>query len=333
MNPLTARRLFAPAHAFDEPVVLAMVLFAAGALALSVALTATLRRAGVLGDDLHRELRQRNLTWAFVLPLLFVPVLLGAGPAFAVFLLIALACYREYARATGLFRHPTLSAAVVLAILAVFFAAVDHWYGLFVAVWPLAVSFLAAVSLLGDRPVGYIQRTALAVFAFALLGAGFAHIAYFANDPHFRAIILWLILAVIVSDIAGYLCGRLLGRRKLCPNTSPRKTLAGSLGALLFAAAFAAAVGAFVFAGQPVGQARHLVVLGLIIAAAAQLGDLMVSAIKRDLGLKDIGCCLPGHGGLLDRFDSLLLVAPAAFHYIGYLQGVGLDQPPRIITG
>lgn len=71
----------------------------------------------------------------------------------------------------------------------------------------------------------------------------------------------------------------------------------------------------------------------LDICVGGQLGDLMLSSIKRDLGIKDMGTLIPGHGGLLDRFDSLLLVAPAVFHYVRYFIGIGLDQPARILSG
>ena len=70
-----------------------------------------------------------------------------------------------------------------------------------------------------------------------------------------------------------------------------------------------------------------------LVGLLGQLGDLTLSSIKRDVGIKDTGALIPGHGGVLDRFNSLLLVAPAAFHYIGYFNGFGLDQPARIITG
>jgi phosphatidate cytidylyltransferase len=73
--------------------------------------------------------------------------------------------------------------------------------------------------------------------------------------------------------------------------------------------------------------------MGLIVTVGGQLGDLVVSALKRDLDLKDMSNLLPGHGGLLDRFDSTLLVAPAIFHYIMYVQGLGMHQPTRILTG
>jgi phosphatidate cytidylyltransferase len=69
------------------------------------------------------------------------------------------------------------------------------------------------------------------------------------------------------------------------------------------------------------------------VSVAGQFGDLMVSSIKRDIGIKDMGASIPGHGGLLDRFDSMLLVAPAVFYYIEFFRGFGLDQPTRIFTG
>ena len=80
------------------------------------------------------------------------------------------------------------------------------------------------------------------------------------------------------------------------------------------------------------GQWHHLVAMGVLLSVAGQMGDLVISSMKRDLHIKDMGSFIPGHGGLLDRFDSLLFVGPVMFHYIGYFQGFGLDQPVRIFT-
>jgi len=76
----------------------------------------------------------------------------------------------------------------------------------------------------------------------------------------------------------------------------------------------------------------RLILLGLILSVSGQLGDLTLSSIKRDLGIKDWAATFPGHGGLLDRFNSLIFASPAVFHLVGYFQGIGLDQTPRIIT-
>ena len=260
------------------------------------------------------------------------PVLLGAGWTIAAICVMSLVCYREFARATGMFREPSISALVVLGILAVTFAVADHWYGLFVAITPLLIVVLAAIAICKDQPTGYIQRVALGVFAFLLFGICFGHLAYFANDTNFRPMLVWLILCVELNDIFAYIVGKTLGRTKLAPNTSPNKTVAGALGALVLTTILAAGLGSLVFAGTPINQPLKLITLGLIVSLSGQLGDLTLSSIKRDLGIKDWAATFPGHGGLLDRFNSLLFSAPAVFHYVGYMQGIGLNQVPRIIT-
>src|ERR687884_461892 len=77
----------------------------------------------------------------------------------------------------------------------------------------------------------------------------------------------------------------------------------------------------------------RMIALGMLLSLTGQWGDLVMSSIKRDLGIKDMAATIPGHGGLLDRFDSLIFVAPAGFHYLGYLLGLRLHQPTRIMTG
>jgi phosphatidate cytidylyltransferase len=224
---------------------------------------------------------------------------------------------------------------VVAGIVVVFFAAADHWYGLFVAAWPLAIALIAVVALLADEPRGYIQRVALAIFSFSLFGMSLGHLAYMANDVLFRPMLMWLLLCVELNDVFAYICGKLFGRRKLAPNTSPNKTIGGAVGALALTTLLAASLGHFVFRDTEVDHPMHLVALGVLISVLGQCGDLVLSSVKRDLGIKDMAATIPGHGGLLDRFDSLLLVAPAVFHYVGYFKtnGIGLDQLARIITG
>ena len=154
-----------------------------------------------------------------------------------------------------------------------------------------------------------------------------------ANDAEYRPILLILILTVELNDIFAYLAGKTLGRRKLASNTSPNKTIGGALGALVLTSALVATLLHFVFRDSALDHPFHLVTLGILISVAGQVGDLMISSIKRDLGIKDTGVVLPGHGGLLDRFDSLLLVGPAVFHYAHYFLGLGLDQSTHILSG
>ncbi|MDB5413089.1 MAG: phosphatidate cytidylyltransferase [Rubritepida sp.] len=300
----------------------------AAALAIGV-----LSAAGKISVPLRHELWLRLGSWCGLFPVMIVPVLLGREWTIAAVTLLSLACYREYARATGLFRERLLSLAVVLGLLAANFAALDNWYGFYVALWPLTASILAIVSIPQDRPAGYIQRVALAVFAYMLFGAGLSHLSFMANDPGYRPIILLLLTTVALNDVAAFTAGKLIGGPKLLPATSPNKTISGALGAVAVTTLVVTLLGGALFEGTVLSFAPWLILLGLLVSVAGQAGDLMLSSIKRDLGIKDMGVVLPGHGGILDRFNSLLLVSPIIFHLVHYVIGLGTGQPTRLITG
>lgn len=333
MDPATKERLFGFRSAFDHPVTLWITVAAAGGIVLAFVVIAVLKATGRVGPELHRELVKRTRSWAILAPLLIIPVLLGGFWTMLGAAALSLLCYQEFARATGLFRHRLLSAIVVLGILALFFATLDHWYGFFTALTPLTVILLAAVAITADQPKGYIQRVALGVFGFLFFGTCLGHLGFMGNDADYRPIVLVLLLTVEMNDVFAYCTGKLFGRRKLAPQTSPNKTIGGALGAVILTGSLVAVAGHFVFLGGPMDRPLLLAGLGLIISVAGQLGDLMLSSIKRDLGIKDMGSLIPGHGGILDRFDSLILVAPAVFHYVRYHHGIGQGQVERIITG
>jgi phosphatidate cytidylyltransferase len=266
-------------------------------------------------------------------PLIVVPVLLGAAWTFLAVGVLSLACYREFARATGLFREKRISAMVAIGIVAVTLAAADHWYRLFVALTPVTLVVITAVATSQDRPSGYIQRVAVAVFSFLLFGTCLGHLGYLANDTRFRSLILMLLFSVQLNDIFAYIVGKSLGGPKLAPHTSPNKTISGSLGAAVLTSLLVFGLSGLVFPEGPSSGAVQRLALGLLIAIAGQFGDLSVSSIKRDVGVKDTGALIPGHGGVLDRANSLLLSAPVVFHYINYLETIGTGQAPRILSG
>jgi phosphatidate cytidylyltransferase len=335
MNPATKERLFDVSGALGHPVVLGVVVAVAVALALTPLVFLALAKLGKLTPEHRQELWRRYWSWLILIPLMMGPVLLGAAATIAAVCVMSLLCYREFARASGLFRERLLTALVALGILAVTFAVADNWYHLFLALPPLFIGVIAAGAITQDRPEGYVQRVGLSVFAFLLFGVCFGHLGFIANDRHFRPILFWLVTCVELNDIFAYLVGRTFGRRKLAPHTSPNKTIAGSVGALVLTTALAAALGVLVFRGTKLAHPAHLIALGLLISVGGQLGDLTLSSIKRDLGIKDWAATLPGHGGFLDRFNSLLWVAPAVFHYMHYVLpgGVGAGQEIRIISG
>jgi phosphatidate cytidylyltransferase len=318
-------------EAFAHPVTGWIVLAVCAALIAGAAVVAVLSFAGAIAPSLQRELWLRLGSWALLAPAMILPILAGRAWTIAAVTLLGLACLQEYCRATGLFRERFICLMVVIGIVAVNLAALDHWYGFFVALMPLSCGFVAVASIPFDRPQGFIQRVALGIFAFFLFGAGLAHLGYIANDANYRPTILMLLLAVGLNDVFAYTVGKTIGGPKLLPHTSPNKTLSGAVGALILTTIVVAVLGHSIFAGTAMDRPILLVGLGLIVSIAGQLGDLMLSSIKRDIGIKDMGVAIPGHGGVLDRFNSILLVAPAAFHYVGYFVGFGLDQPTRTL--
>jgi phosphatidate cytidylyltransferase len=332
MDAASRERLWGWQHALDAPFVRGFLIGLLVILVLVPVCIGLLSPSRKTTKERQSELWARYRSWLIFVPLMIGPILLGAGWTIAAICVMSLFCYREFARATGMFREPNISALVVIGIFAITFAVADHWYGLFVAITPLCVALLAAIAICSDQPKGYIQRVGLGIFAFLLFGVCFGHLSYFANDTNFRSILIWLIVCVEMNDIFAYMVGKTTGRRKLAPNTSPNKTVAGALGALVLTTCLAASLGTVALAGSGVSSLPKLVLLGMIVSVSGQLGDLTLSSIKRDLGIKDWAATFPGHGGLLDRFNSLLFASPAVFHFIGYIQGIGLDQTPQIIT-
>ena len=134
-------------------------------------------------------------------------------------------------------------------------------------------------------------------------------------------LLMFPIAVTWATDTGAYAFGRLFGRRKLIPSVSPAKTVEGAVGGLLVAV-----LGTWLyvtFLMQPFAQLSVLplgmILFGLSVGVVGQVGDLVESLLKRDAGVKDSGRLLPGHGGILDRFDSLLFVLPVAYLLLGYL--------------
>jgi phosphatidate cytidylyltransferase len=152
------------------------------------------------------------------------------------------------------------------------------------------------------------------LFVYAYVGGlgGFAGLVLGFNDG--IGILLGLVLCVVANDIAAYFGGRRFGRRPLTaisPNKTVEGFVAGAAGSLL--------VGVVLVGSITPWDRPSALFLGLIIALLAPLGDICESMIKRDLGVKDLGGILPGHGGVLDRFDAILFCLPAVYYLVRLL--------------
>jgi phosphatidate cytidylyltransferase len=301
-----------------------------GALILAAAAIAVLAVLGRLSPGLRSELIKRTAAWAVMAPLVILPLLFGKLTTVVLFTVLGLLCYREFARATGLFREKRMSALVAIGIVSFNLAALDHWWALFTALPALVIVVLLVAAILKDQPKGYLQRVGLSILSVLLFGYCLSHLSYFANEPRYRAPVMALILVVAFNDVFAFCVGKTIGGPKLAPNTSPGKTVSGAVGAIVLTTFFGGLLAHTVITG-PIAEWPHAFTMAFLVSIAGILGDLTISSVKRDVGVKDMGAVIPGHGGVLDRCNSLLLAAPVLFHYVGYIQGVGLEQPTRIL--
>src|SRR5437773_10674722 len=236
MSETTGERLFGFRHAFDNPVTVVLTLTALTLFLLAPLLIFITTRSAASNSDKRKELWDRYRSWIWLALFILIPILAGAFWTILAVATLSFLSYREYARITGLFRERTISLIVVTGILLITFSALDNWYRLFVALFPLTVALIAIGGLIPDQPKGYIQRVGLGVLGFALFGSALGNLGYMANDWNYRPILLLIIFAVELNDIFAYICGHLFGRRKFVPNTSPNKTVGGALGAIALTA-------------------------------------------------------------------------------------------------
>jgi phosphatidate cytidylyltransferase len=181
------------------------------------------------------------------------------------------------------------------------------------AKWALAALAIAAIGVLGWRlpggAAGYVRDVTAGIFTLLYLPLAGVFVALMLAQPDGSRRALIFVVLTVCSDTGGYLAGIFVGKHPMAPAISPKKTwegLAGSLAACLVA-------GGLLVPGLLAGRLWQGLLLGLAAVGTATLGDLAESMIKRDLEIKDMGHLLPGHGGIMDRIDSLLVMAPVVW--------------------
>jgi phosphatidate cytidylyltransferase len=309
--------------ALESPIVRGYLLVLAGLLVLGGGVLALLRFV------LHKKVDhawKAYRGWLIMIPLVFGALLLGREATIIFFTLLGIGAFKEFARATGLYRDWWMTGVVMLGIAAIGTVSlvddpgthVHGWYGMLMALPVYVVSAILMIPIFRDRAEGQLQPIALALLGFIYIGWMFGHLAFLANATNAYGYLLFLLFAVPLNDISAFTFGRILGRRKFRPHISPNKTWAGAIGALAVSMAFPWCV-RFSF---PEFTSLELILTGIIVGIGGQLGDLSISVIKRDIGIKDMGALIEGHGGVLDRVDSLIYVAPLFFHMTRYFHGL-----------
>ena len=303
--------MMSPSAALQEPVFRAYVGIVIGVLITAGIVLALLQSVfkKQLGD-----IWKTYRSWLFMAPLAALLIFAGRVSFIVGLTLLALVACKELARASGLDRDRSMSLAVYAGICAMGLASLLANSGLFVATPIFAVMLILLLPILRNRVDGELRRISLGIISFIYLGWMFGHLAFLANAVNAYGYLCYVIFATEVSDVAAFAFGKLFGRHPLRSEISPRKTWEGALGALAIAMALPWLLRfSFPFFGK-----WQLVLAGLIVGVGGQLGDLSISLLKRDLDAKDMGASIPGHGGILDRIDSLIYVAPLFMQMVAY---------------
>ena len=335
MSKEISDRFFGYEHAFSHPFTGGVVVTIAILLLVSPLIFKILCSTVGICAETNHELWARWRSWIWISCAIVIPILLGSAFVIAGVFLLSLFCYREFARATGIFREKPIGLAVFLGLCLITFSVIDNYPRLFFAAPILGIGLISIITIPQDRPSGLIQRVGLGIMGYLFFCFSLGYLGFLTADPLYRAYLLLLLVTVELNDIAAYCSGKLFKGRKLLPNISPGKTVSGAVGAIVMTTTTILLLGHWVvFKGTPMDSWSNLLILGVGISIFGQFGDLLVSAIKRDLNVKDMGAALPGHGGLLDRFDSLIIVSPMYYHFLSLTLGtLGKNQPERIITG
>ncbi|HFK3154247.1 phosphatidate cytidylyltransferase [Citrobacter sedlakii] len=268
-----------------------------------------------------RELTLRIRTWWVIVVLFSLAILSPAWLALTFFGLVSFMALKEFltlAPSRQADRMPLLWMFIAIPVNYGFIG--TGWYGMFVVFIPVYVFlFLPARMVIAGDTQGFLRTASQLHWSLMTTVFAFSHVAFLlvlpADGKQTGALlVLFLVGLTEFNDVAQYIWGKSFGRIKVTPTVSPNKTLAGLLGGVATTALVALLLGPLL---TPMSGAMALL-SGVIIGVTGFCGDVVMSAIKRDCGVKDSGTLLPGHGGILDRLDSLIFTAPVFFHFIRY---------------
>lgn len=279
-----------------------------------------IKRDEIFMKSPNSSLKTRVITCAVAVPLLILVLLSPKYILIPVVMAASLVALFEYFKAVGLTEHPLLCimgyiASLVISVGAEFSTAtsISLVYVFMIAVF---------VVMLIKHPQITVKHIGLLIFGLFYIPYFLSHITY-TRSLEYGNIYIWLIfLGACCSDTFAYFAGSYLGKHKLCPTISPKKTVEGAIGGVLGSGLVFMGFGFLInaFSSQLL-DGKHmniwlLLALGIVAAIISEIGDLVASAVKRHFDIKDFGNLLPGHGGLLDRLDSIILVAPLVFLFV-----------------
>lgn len=268
------------------------------------------------------ELKSRTKSW-WIMAIIFISAIFISYKISYIFLaFLSFVAFRELYSVLG-FRESDRNAIfwALLAIPVQYYLAYIAWYGAFIILIPVGMFLLLPLHMvLKGETRGITKSIALLQWILMLSVFGISHLAYLLSLPDIpgfeaggRGLLMFLICLTELNDVMQFVWGKLFGKHKIVPKISPNKTWEGFVGGVLSTIA----IGYFLKFLTPLSVPQVLLASGLI-AIGGFAGDIVISAIKRDKGIKDMGDTIPGHGGVFDRIDSLSYTAPMFFHFMYY---------------
>ena len=268
------------------------------------------------------NLNARTKSWWIMVAFLIGALAAGRAGTDAAFALISFLALREFITATPTRRadHLSLFTAFFIVLPYQYWLVHSEWYGMFAIMIPVyAFVLLPVLAVVQGDATNFLERTARTQWGLMVCVYFISHIPMLLQLPledlalGRQGLILFLVTVVQGSDVLQYVWGKLLGKHKIAPKLSPKKTVEGfALGVLS-----ASGIGASLHWMTPC-TAWQAFAVSLLLCVFGFFGGLVMSAIKRDRGIKDWGTLIEGHGGMMDRIDSLCFSAPLFFHVLRY---------------
>lgn len=269
------------------------------------------------------ELRQRIQSWWVMIGILFTVLLVSKGVAITFFAFLSFLILKEFLSIVP--TRMTDRRAIFWAYAAIpvqYFWVYVEWYGMFIIFVPIfLVLILPMRMVMVGQTQGFIRSAGILTWTTMLSIFSISHIAFLMVLPvkneaaGYMGLVLFILFMTQFNDVCQYVWGKKFGKHKIIPKVSPNKTWEGFLGGfftITLCASLVAPLLTPLTALQGAGA-------GALIGFSGFIGDVVISSVKRDLHIKDSGNLIPGHGGVLDRLDSLTYTAPLFFHYIYYL--------------
>ena len=273
-------------------------------------------------DKDYKELRQRVQSWWMMIGILFAALLFNQTLAIIFFGFLSFLALKEFLSIVP--TRQTDRRVIFWAYLSIpvqYYWVSMGWYGMFIIFIPVYVFLLLPVRmvLLGETR-GFIRSVGILHWATMLTVFAISHIAYLLVLPvknemaGYIGPVLFLLFMTQFNDVCQYIWGKKFGRHKIIPKVSPNKTWEGFLGGVVSITLLGGLTAPLL---TPLFWWQGLIA-GLLISVSGFFGDVVISSVKRDLQIKDTGSLIPGHGGILDRMDSLIFTAPLFFHFLFY---------------